>query len=136
MTSQSVAAKANRPLGLITPPGSPNLAKGLKGLIEVIRDSNGTLSLLLAGHPKLKNDLRRQTIIEIFDFVFLGWIDLKTGVDAILGPLVDCVDNGPGRTLKPQLPSTRPHPPIWRCSGSNPVVPATPFNKLLFSAVF
>jgi hypothetical protein len=45
------------------------------------------------------------------------------------------VDNGPGRALKPQLLSTRPHPPIWRCSGSNRVVPAILFNKLLSSAM-
>jgi type II secretory pathway predicted ATPase ExeA len=33
---------------------------GLKRLIEVVRDSGGTLSVVLAGHPKLKNDLRRR----------------------------------------------------------------------------
>jgi hypothetical protein len=32
----------------------------------------------------------------------------------------DYVDNGPGRAPKPQPPGTRPHPPKWRCSGSNP----------------
>ena len=32
---------------------------GLKRLIEVVRDSGGMLSVVLAGHPKLKNDLRR-----------------------------------------------------------------------------
>jgi len=38
---------------------------GLKRLIEVVRDGNGTLSVVLAGHPKLKNDLRRSTMEEI-----------------------------------------------------------------------
>jgi len=38
---------------------------GLKRLIEVVRDGNGTLSVVLAGHPKLKNDLRRPTMEEI-----------------------------------------------------------------------
>lgn len=38
---------------------------GLKRLIEVIEDGGGTLSVLLAGHPKLKNDLRRPTMEEI-----------------------------------------------------------------------
>lgn len=38
---------------------------GLKRLIEVIEDSGGTLSVVLAGHPKLKNDLRRPTMEEI-----------------------------------------------------------------------
>jgi type II secretory pathway predicted ATPase ExeA len=38
---------------------------GLKRLIEVVRDGGGTLSMVLAGHPKLKNDLRRPTMEEI-----------------------------------------------------------------------
>ena len=38
---------------------------GLKRLIEVVRDGGGTLSIVLAGHPKLKNDLRRPSMEEI-----------------------------------------------------------------------
>jgi len=38
---------------------------GLKRLIEVIEHGGGTLTILLAGHPKLKNDLRRPTMEEI-----------------------------------------------------------------------
>ena len=38
---------------------------GLKRLIEVIRDGKGTLSVVLAGHPKLKNDLMRASMEEI-----------------------------------------------------------------------
>ena len=38
---------------------------GLKRLIEVVQDGGGTLSVVLAGHPKLKNDLRRPTMEEI-----------------------------------------------------------------------
>jgi type II secretory pathway predicted ATPase ExeA len=51
---------------------------GLKRLIEVVRDGNGTLSVVLAGHPKLKNDMRRPTMEEIgsraaiFDLEGLG----------------------------------------------------------------
>ena len=37
----------------------------LKRLIEVVEDGGGTLSVVLAGHPKLKNDLRRSTMEEI-----------------------------------------------------------------------
>lgn len=37
---------------------------GLKRLIEMIEDGEGTLSIILAGHPKLKNDLRRPTMEE------------------------------------------------------------------------
>ncbi len=39
--------------------------RGLKRLIEVIEDGDGTLSIVLGGHPKLKNDLRRPTMEEI-----------------------------------------------------------------------
>jgi type II secretory pathway predicted ATPase ExeA len=38
---------------------------GLKRLIEVVEDGGGVLSIVLAGHPKLKNDLRRPTMEEI-----------------------------------------------------------------------
>jgi type II secretory pathway predicted ATPase ExeA len=38
---------------------------GLKRLIELVRRRGGRLSVVLAGHPKLKNDLRRPTLEEI-----------------------------------------------------------------------
>ena len=38
---------------------------GLKRLIEMIQDCGGTLSIVLAGHPKLKNDLRRSSLEEV-----------------------------------------------------------------------
>lgn len=38
---------------------------GLKRLIELVEDGGGTLSIVLGGHPKLKNDLRRPTMEEI-----------------------------------------------------------------------
>ncbi len=38
---------------------------GLKRLIEVVQDGGGILSVVLVGHPKLKNDLRRPTMEEI-----------------------------------------------------------------------
>lgn len=38
---------------------------GIKRLIEVVEDCGGLLSVVLAGHPKLKNDLRRPTMEEI-----------------------------------------------------------------------
>jgi type II secretory pathway predicted ATPase ExeA len=38
---------------------------GLKRLIEVVQDGGGMLSIVLAGHPKLRNDLRRATMEEI-----------------------------------------------------------------------
>jgi len=39
--------------------------KGLKRLHEVILDAGETLSIVLAGHPKLKNDLKKSTMEEI-----------------------------------------------------------------------
>ncbi len=38
---------------------------GLKRLIELIQDGGGVLSVVLVGHPKLKNDLRRPSMEEI-----------------------------------------------------------------------
>lgn len=38
---------------------------GLKRLIELVRYNGGTLCVVLAGHPKLKNDLRRPALEEI-----------------------------------------------------------------------
>ncbi len=38
---------------------------GLKRLMEVIEDGEGQLSIVLAGHPKLRNDLRKPTMEEI-----------------------------------------------------------------------
>ena len=38
---------------------------GLKRLMEVVADSGGMLSVVLVGHPKLRNDLRRPTLEEI-----------------------------------------------------------------------
>jgi type II secretory pathway predicted ATPase ExeA len=43
---------------------SQNLT-GLKRLMEVIEDGDGRLSVILSGHPKLRNDLRRPTMEEI-----------------------------------------------------------------------
>lgn len=38
---------------------------GLKRLVEVAQEGGATLSVVLAGHPKLKNDLRRAALEEI-----------------------------------------------------------------------
>jgi len=38
---------------------------GLKRLMEIVRSGKGTLSVVLAGHPKLKNDLQRAAMEEI-----------------------------------------------------------------------
>ena len=38
---------------------------GFKRLIEMVADAGGILSVLLVGHPKLRNDLRRPQMEEI-----------------------------------------------------------------------
>lgn len=38
---------------------------GLKRLTEMVEDCGGVLAVVIAGHPKLKNDLRRPTMEEI-----------------------------------------------------------------------
>ena len=52
---------------------------GLKRLIEVVEDGGGTLSVVLAGHPKLKNDLRRPTMEEI------GYRATVFSLDSLIG---------------------------------------------------
>jgi type II secretory pathway predicted ATPase ExeA len=42
-----------------------NTLVGLKRLMEVVTDAGGSLSIVLSGHPKLKNDLQRPTMEEI-----------------------------------------------------------------------
>ncbi len=42
-----------------------NTLRGLKRIIERVHRRRGRLSILLAGHPKLRNDLRRPTLEEI-----------------------------------------------------------------------
>jgi len=39
--------------------------RGLKHLMEIVRKGGGLLSIVLAGHPKLKNELRRSRLEEI-----------------------------------------------------------------------
>jgi type II secretory pathway predicted ATPase ExeA len=79
--------------------------KGLKRLIEVVRQSGSILTVVMIGHPKLKNDLERPTMTEIghrtkifpFDGVadsrreFIEWLldrcsDEKTSPEDILQP--------------------------------------------------
>jgi type II secretory pathway predicted ATPase ExeA len=43
----------------------PRTLKGLKRLGEVVRDAGARLAVVLVGHPKLRNDLRRPTMEEI-----------------------------------------------------------------------
>lgn len=68
----------------------PKTLVGLKRLMEIVRDGKGTLSVVLAGHPKLKNDLRRPALEEIgaratlFELAGLG-TDRKKYLHWLLG---------------------------------------------------
>ena len=72
----------------------PKTLTGLKRLMEVITDGGGKLSVVLAGQPKLRNDLRRPKMEEIghrtslfnFDGIagqqreYINWLLEKCGV--------------------------------------------------------
>jgi type II secretory pathway predicted ATPase ExeA len=65
---QELVKKGKRPVALFVDEAhdlNGNTLTGLKRLMEVVEDSGGRLSVVLAGHPKLRNDLRRPTMEEI-----------------------------------------------------------------------
>ncbi len=60
--------KSKRPIALFVDEAHDlhsNTLIGLKRLMELAEDGNGCLSVVLAGHPKLRNDLRRDSMEEI-----------------------------------------------------------------------
>jgi type II secretory pathway predicted ATPase ExeA len=79
---------------------------GLKRLMEVVADGGGMLSIVLAGHPKLRNDLRRPTMEEIgyraavfsFDGMaghqhdYIAWLLGTCAADDV--PIHDMIDSG------------------------------------------
>ncbi len=58
---------------------------GLKRLMEVVRDGGGILSIVLAGHPKLKNDLNSPNMEEI------GYRTITLSLDSLQGNLRDYI---------------------------------------------
>lgn len=48
---------------------------GLKRLIELVHNNGGNLSVVLVGHPKLRNDLRRPALEEIGARTEQFWLD-------------------------------------------------------------
>ncbi|WP_080093834.1 ExeA family protein, partial [Salmonella enterica] len=65
---QELVKKGKRPVALFVDEAhdlNGNTLTGLKRLMEVVEDGGGRLSVVLAGHPKLRNDLRRPTMEEI-----------------------------------------------------------------------
>ena len=75
----------------------PKTLVALKRLIELVAEGGGQLSIVLVGHPKLKNDLRRPKM-EIGDrttvFEFGGLRDRQR--DYIDWVLKSCVEDGVG----------------------------------------
>lgn len=65
---QELVKKGKRPIVLFVDEAHDLNAQtltGLKRLMELVEDGGGRLSVVLAGHPKLRNDLRRPTMEEI-----------------------------------------------------------------------
>lgn len=62
--------KAKRPVVLMVDDAHDlhaNTLKSLKRLIELVQEGGGQLSVVLMGHPRLKNDLRRPVMEEVGD---------------------------------------------------------------------
>ena len=67
---QELFRKAKKPVVLFVDDAHDlhgNTLKALKRLIELVQDGGGQLSVVLIGHPRLKNDLRRPIMEEIGD---------------------------------------------------------------------
>lgn len=65
---RDLVKKSKRPVALFVDEAHdlhPHTLIGLKRLLEVVESSGGRLSVVLAGHPKLRNDLRRPSLEEI-----------------------------------------------------------------------
>lgn len=65
---QDLLKKGKRPVALFIDEAhdlNGHTLIGLKRLMELAEDVGGRLSVILAGHPKLRNDLRRPTMEEI-----------------------------------------------------------------------
>lgn len=65
---QKLVARTGKPVALFIDEAHDLHGKtlvGLKRLMEVIARGGGNLSVILVGHPKLRNDLRRPTMEEI-----------------------------------------------------------------------
>ena len=99
---QELFRRAKKPVALFIDDAHelhPKTLIALKRLIEVVAEGGGQLSIVLVGHPRLKNDLRRPKMEEIGDrttvFEFGGlrdrqrdyidWV-LKTSLDDGVAP--------------------------------------------------
>lgn len=67
---QELFRKAKKPVALFIDDAHglhPKTLTALKRLIELVVEGGGQLSVVLVGHPKLKNDLRRPSMEEVGD---------------------------------------------------------------------
>lgn len=67
---QELFRRAKKPVALFVDDAHdlhPKTLTALKRLIELVAEGGGQLSIVLVGHPKLKNDLRRPKMEEIGD---------------------------------------------------------------------
>jgi type II secretory pathway predicted ATPase ExeA len=65
---RNLIRKARKPVALFVDEAHdlhPKTLRGLKRLSEVVKDAGARLAIVLIGHPKLQNDLRRPTMEEI-----------------------------------------------------------------------
>jgi type II secretory pathway predicted ATPase ExeA len=65
---RNLIRKARKPVALFVDEAHdlhPKTLRGLKRLSEVVKDASERLTVVLIGHPKLQNDLRRPTMEEI-----------------------------------------------------------------------
>lgn len=65
---RELVRKGKRPIALFVDEAhdlNGHTLTGLKRLMEVVEDGDGRLSVILSGHPKLRNDLRKPTMEEI-----------------------------------------------------------------------
>ena len=67
---QELFRKAKKPVALFIDDAHdlhPKTLTALKRLVELVVEGGGQLSVILVGHPKLKNDLRRPSMEEVGD---------------------------------------------------------------------
>jgi hypothetical protein len=106
---QELFRKAKKPVALFVDDAHdlhPKTLTALKRLVELVVEGGGQLSVVLIGHPKLKNDLRRPKMEEVGDrttvFEFGGLRDRQRDyIDwALKGSLDEGVDPAEGLTDK------------------------------------
>ena len=95
---RKLAKKRKKPIVLIIDEAHDlhrHTLTGLKRLIEMLADGGGKLSILLAGHPKLRNDLRNPNMEEIGNRTVVFSLEGVTGSqrEYIEWLLVSCARN-------------------------------------------